>query len=171
MSDAVATYYLYMKYVHPFIFALCTIIPMEPDEASQSFLTLTVFQEKELWSWDQLITLLFSQSNLADCVKRKHQKAWRMCAARSFFLIQPIKSLWCFCCSHRHFWNSLIIGTRACPQFKFSVPLCVKPFFKLYASRTTLVSRSLPFYSILNGIGVDISLIQHFFSIECINLI
>ena len=27
-----ATYYLYMKYVHPFIFALCTIIPMEPDE-------------------------------------------------------------------------------------------------------------------------------------------
>ena len=39
VSDAVATYYLYMKYVHPFIFALCTIIPMEPDEvrfASQS---------------------------------------------------------------------------------------------------------------------------------------
>ncbi|XP_052824360.1 DNA polymerase epsilon catalytic subunit A-like [Octopus bimaculoides] len=32
VSDAVATYHLYMKYVHPFIFALCTIIPMEPDE-------------------------------------------------------------------------------------------------------------------------------------------
>uniref|UniRef100_A0A8C0ZXX7 DNA polymerase epsilon catalytic subunit n=1 Tax=Castor canadensis TaxID=51338 RepID=A0A8C0ZXX7_CASCN len=32
VSDAVATYYLYMKYVHPFIFALCTIIPVEPDE-------------------------------------------------------------------------------------------------------------------------------------------
>lgn len=32
VSDAVATYYLYMKYVHPFIFALCTIIPCEPDE-------------------------------------------------------------------------------------------------------------------------------------------
>ena len=32
VSDAVATYYLYMKYVHPFIFALCTVIPMEPDE-------------------------------------------------------------------------------------------------------------------------------------------
>lgn len=32
VSDAVATYYLYLKYVHPFIFALCTIIPMEPDE-------------------------------------------------------------------------------------------------------------------------------------------
>lgn len=32
VSDAVATYYLYMKYVHPFIFALTTIIPMEPDE-------------------------------------------------------------------------------------------------------------------------------------------
>ena len=32
VSDAVATYYLFMKYVHPFIFALATIIPMEPDE-------------------------------------------------------------------------------------------------------------------------------------------
>ena len=32
VSDAVATYYLYMKYVHPFIFALSTIIPMKPDE-------------------------------------------------------------------------------------------------------------------------------------------
>ena len=28
VSDAVATYYLYMKYVHSFIFSLCTIIPM-----------------------------------------------------------------------------------------------------------------------------------------------
>ena len=32
VSDAGATYYLYMKYVHPFCYALCTIIPMEPDE-------------------------------------------------------------------------------------------------------------------------------------------
>ena len=32
VSDAVATYYLYHKYVHPFIFAVCTIVPMEPDE-------------------------------------------------------------------------------------------------------------------------------------------
>lgn len=32
VSDAVSTYYLYMKYVHPFIFALCTIIPLGPDE-------------------------------------------------------------------------------------------------------------------------------------------
>ncbi|PWZ39782.1 DNA polymerase epsilon catalytic subunit B [Zea mays] len=31
-SDAVATYYLYMTYVHPFIFSLATIIPMSPDE-------------------------------------------------------------------------------------------------------------------------------------------
>ena len=36
VSDAVATYYLYMKYVHPFIFALCTIIPMEADEVGMS---------------------------------------------------------------------------------------------------------------------------------------
>ncbi len=32
VSDAVATYYLYLKYVHPFIFSLCTIIPMCPDD-------------------------------------------------------------------------------------------------------------------------------------------
>ena len=32
VSDAVATYYLYMKYVHGFIFSLSTVIPMTPDE-------------------------------------------------------------------------------------------------------------------------------------------
>ncbi|KHN70755.1 DNA polymerase epsilon catalytic subunit A [Toxocara canis] len=32
VSDAVAAYYLYMKYVHPFIFALRTIIPLAPDD-------------------------------------------------------------------------------------------------------------------------------------------
>ncbi|KAL9109645.1 MAG: hypothetical protein Q9227_005682 [Pyrenula ochraceoflavens] len=32
VSDAVATYYLYMKYVHPFIFSLCTILPLSPDD-------------------------------------------------------------------------------------------------------------------------------------------
>ena len=32
VSDAVATYYLYMKYVHDFIFALSTIIPLIPED-------------------------------------------------------------------------------------------------------------------------------------------
>lgn len=32
VSDAVATYYLYYKYVHPFVFSLCTILPLNPDE-------------------------------------------------------------------------------------------------------------------------------------------
>lgn len=32
VSDAVSTFYLYQKYIHPFIFSLCTIIPMEPDD-------------------------------------------------------------------------------------------------------------------------------------------
>ena len=31
-SDAVATYFLYKKMIHDFIFALCTIIPTDPDE-------------------------------------------------------------------------------------------------------------------------------------------
>lgn len=32
VSDAVATYYLYMQHIQPFIFSLCTIIPMGPDD-------------------------------------------------------------------------------------------------------------------------------------------
>lgn len=32
VSDAVATFYLFQKYVHNFIFSLCTIIPMGADD-------------------------------------------------------------------------------------------------------------------------------------------
>merc|ERR1719230_2120982 len=32
VSDAVATYYLYMKYIHDFVFALSSIIPYNPDD-------------------------------------------------------------------------------------------------------------------------------------------
>lgn len=32
VSDAVATYFLYTKHIHDFIFALCTIVPMTPDD-------------------------------------------------------------------------------------------------------------------------------------------
>eukprot|EP00760_Papus_ankaliazontas_P037243 PhM_4_TR8447/c0_g1_i1/m.51369/K02324/POLE1; DNA polymerase epsilon subunit 1 len=32
VSDAVSTYHLFQKYVQPFIFSLCTIIPLSPDE-------------------------------------------------------------------------------------------------------------------------------------------
>jgi DNA polymerase epsilon subunit 1 len=32
VSDAVATYYLYEKYVHLFIFSLCTLIPLGPED-------------------------------------------------------------------------------------------------------------------------------------------
>jgi DNA polymerase epsilon subunit 1 len=32
VSDAVATYFLYTKHIHDFIFALCTIVPMVPDD-------------------------------------------------------------------------------------------------------------------------------------------
>ena len=32
VSDAVCTYYLYMRYVHPFIFSLCNILPLGPDD-------------------------------------------------------------------------------------------------------------------------------------------
>eukprot|EP00975_Prorocentrum_lima_P049980 10465772-Prorocentrum_lima.AAC.1 len=32
VSDAVATYYLYTKYVHNFIFSLSTVIPLGPED-------------------------------------------------------------------------------------------------------------------------------------------
>ena len=32
VSDAVATYFLFMKYIHDFIYALCSIIPYPPDD-------------------------------------------------------------------------------------------------------------------------------------------
>lgn len=32
VSDALSTYYLYMTYIHPFIFSLATVIPLPPDE-------------------------------------------------------------------------------------------------------------------------------------------
>eukprot|EP01105_Mastigella_eilhardi_P017644 TRINITY_DN4063_c0_g1_i2.p1 TRINITY_DN4063_c0_g1~~TRINITY_DN4063_c0_g1_i2.p1 ORF type:complete len:2253 (-),score=629.40 TRINITY_DN4063_c0_g1_i2:1326-7811(-) len=32
VSDAVATYYLYMKHIHPFIYSLANVIPLNPDE-------------------------------------------------------------------------------------------------------------------------------------------
>ncbi|ORM39971.1 DNA polymerase epsilon catalytic subunit A [Babesia sp. Xinjiang] len=32
VSDAVATYYLYMKYIHSFTFALCYIVPLPPND-------------------------------------------------------------------------------------------------------------------------------------------
>ncbi|EME32355.1 DNA polymerase epsilon subunit 1 [Galdieria sulphuraria] len=32
VSDAVCTYYLYMRYVHPFIFSLCNIVPLPPED-------------------------------------------------------------------------------------------------------------------------------------------
>ena len=32
VSDAICTYLLYIKQIHDFIFALCTIIPMNPDD-------------------------------------------------------------------------------------------------------------------------------------------
>ncbi|KAK5080592.1 DNA polymerase epsilon catalytic subunit [Lithohypha guttulata] len=35
VSDAVATYYLYMKYVHPFVFSLCNIVPLNPNDTER----------------------------------------------------------------------------------------------------------------------------------------
>ncbi|CAG8450499.1 4116_t:CDS:10 [Ambispora leptoticha] len=32
VSDAVATYYLYMEHIHSFIFSLCNLIPLNPDD-------------------------------------------------------------------------------------------------------------------------------------------
>lgn len=57
VSDAVATYYLYMKYVHPFIFSLCNIIPLNPDEVlrkGSGTLCETLLMVSLVW-WPKLI--------------------------------------------------------------------------------------------------------------------
>lgn len=43
VSDAVATYYLYQTYVHMFVFSLCTIIPMGPDDVLRKASLLVSF--------------------------------------------------------------------------------------------------------------------------------
>ena len=39
VSDAVATYYLFKKYVQSFIFSLCTIIPMNSGDVLRKVIT------------------------------------------------------------------------------------------------------------------------------------
>ncbi|CAB1097506.1 unnamed protein product [Ectocarpus sp. CCAP 1310/34] len=48
VSDAVATYYLYQTYVHMFVFSLCTIIPMGPDDVLRKSEPLTKFHDGHL---------------------------------------------------------------------------------------------------------------------------
>ncbi len=54
VSDAVATYYLYMKYVHPFCYALCTIIPMEPDEVNHLYWMFFKYKTSLINKWEQI---------------------------------------------------------------------------------------------------------------------
>ncbi|KAF9008656.1 DUF1744-domain-containing protein [Hymenopellis radicata] len=44
VSDAVATYYLYMKYVHPFIFSLCNIIPCGSGTLCETLLMVEAYR-------------------------------------------------------------------------------------------------------------------------------
>ncbi|KRY46498.1 DNA polymerase epsilon catalytic subunit A [Trichinella britovi] len=60
VSDAVATYYLYMIYVHPFTFALCTIIPMNPDDVCN----LTVLRKGSGTLCEALLMVQAYQSNI-----------------------------------------------------------------------------------------------------------
>lgn len=75
VSDSVATYFLYMKMIHDFIFALCTIIPTYPDEVlrrgsgtlcenllmAQAFRGNIIFPNKQQESKE-----VFYQGNLID---------------------------------------------------------------------------------------------------------
>lgn len=69
VSDAVATYYLYMKYVHPFIFALCTIIPLGPDDVSLFLLYeyLVCFEIYICFQFDSVCLLESSNKNHMFC--------------------------------------------------------------------------------------------------------
>ena len=61
VSDAVATYYLYMKYVHPFIFSLCNIIPLCPDEVLRKG-SGTLCETLLMVRWHVLYITVFSQA-------------------------------------------------------------------------------------------------------------
>ena len=61
VSDAVATYYLYMKYVHPFIFSLCNIIPLCPDEVLRKG-SGTLCETLLMVRWHVLDIFLFSHA-------------------------------------------------------------------------------------------------------------
>ena len=60
MSDAVATYYLYMKYVHLFVFSLCTIIPMGSEDVLRKG-SGTLCEQVSSWSVLLLLQLYLVQ--------------------------------------------------------------------------------------------------------------
>jgi DNA polymerase epsilon subunit 1 len=75
VSDAVSTYYLYMKYVHPFVFSLCTIIPMAPDDVlrkgsgtlCESLLCVQAYAKNVIWPNKQVsINEKFHDGHLID---------------------------------------------------------------------------------------------------------
>ncbi|KAI5191593.1 DNA polymerase epsilon subunit 1 [Nematocida minor] len=57
VSDAIATHFLYIKYVHPFIFSLASLIPMPPDDVLRkgSGTLCETLLIKEAYSCDVLI--------------------------------------------------------------------------------------------------------------------
>jgi DNA polymerase epsilon subunit 1 len=75
VSDALATYHLYKLMIHDFIFALCTIIPTNPDEVlragsgtlcedllmTQAFKKTIIFPQKQVTEFEK-----FHNSNLID---------------------------------------------------------------------------------------------------------
>ena len=76
VSDAVATYYLYMKHIHDFIFALCTIIPFGPDDVlrrgsgtlcenllmAEAFLKNIIFPNKTIFAEEKFYNGHFLES-------------------------------------------------------------------------------------------------------------
>ncbi len=64
VSDALSTYYLYMTYIHPFIFSLATVIPLPPDEVlrkgsgtlCEALLMVQAFQVRTLKYQEQILT-------------------------------------------------------------------------------------------------------------------
>eukprot|EP00768_Dysnectes_brevis_P005400 gnl/Dysnectes_brevis/3887_a5028_282.p1 GENE.gnl/Dysnectes_brevis/3887_a5028_282~~gnl/Dysnectes_brevis/3887_a5028_282.p1 ORF type:complete len:2152 (+),score=783.83 gnl/Dysnectes_brevis/3887_a5028_282:42-6497(+) len=93
VSDAVATFYLFRKYVQPFIFALCTILPLPPDDVlrkgtgtlCESLLMVTAFEAKvpfpqkmranALSSYNNKV--LDSQTYVGGRVEALHAGVWR----------------------------------------------------------------------------------------------
>jgi DNA polymerase epsilon subunit 1 len=99
VSDAVCTYYLYMTYVHPFIFSLCKVIPMSPDE---------VLRKGSGTLCEALLMVEAFRGNIV----RPTARVWALCPMAAPPCARGVHACACTCADVRRFACMLL--TSAC---------------------------------------------------------
>lgn len=105
VSDAVSTYYLYMTYVHPFIFSLATIIPMPPDEVLRkgSGTLCEMLLMVQVNNWNPILVLLCC--NYGTLI---------LSVAQTLFLIYWIHVFWVICLEPSGSTSSKMVSNPMC---------------------------------------------------------